>query len=59
MAIKERRIKCAICGERDTVIRGERGPVSQYCDTCREQRKREKAAQRAATYRAKQRFISK
>ncbi len=25
MAIKERRIKCAACGERETVVRGERG----------------------------------
>lgn len=35
MAIKERRIKCAACGERDTVLRGERGPVTAYCDLCR------------------------
>ena len=34
MAIKERRITCATCGERDTVIRGERGPVTAYCDVC-------------------------
>ncbi len=40
MAIKERRIKCVACGERETVIRGERGPVSAYCDLCREDRKR-------------------
>ncbi len=31
MAIKERRIKCAACGERETVIRGERGPLTAYC----------------------------
>jgi len=27
MAMKERRITCAACGERETVLRGERGPV--------------------------------
>jgi len=28
MAVKAKRIKCARCGERETVTRGERGPVS-------------------------------
>ena len=53
MAIKERRIKCAACGERETVIRGERGPVTAYCDLCREERKREQARQRVAAMRAR------
>ena len=56
MAIKERRIKCATCGERDTVIRGERGPVTAYCDVCREERKRDQARQRMATMRAQRRL---
>lgn len=43
MAIKERRIRCAACGQRATVIRGERGPLPKYCDTCREAVKREQA----------------
>lgn len=51
MAIKERRIKCAMCGERETVIRGERGPVSQYCDTCREERKRQQTRERVQAMR--------
>ncbi len=55
MAIKERRIKCVACGERDTVMRGERGPVTAYCDLCREERKREQARQRVAAMRARQR----
>jgi hypothetical protein len=55
MAIKERRIKCAACGQRDTVVRGERGPVTAYCDFCREERKREQARQRVAAMRARQR----
>jgi hypothetical protein len=55
MAIKERRIKCAACGQRDTVIRGERGPVSRYCDTCREERRREQARERMARMRAQRR----
>jgi len=46
MAIKERRIKCVTCGERETVTRGERGPVSAYCDVCREERKREQTRER-------------
>ncbi len=55
MALKERRIKCAACGERETVIRGERGPLTAYCDVCREERKREQARQRIAALRARQR----
>ncbi len=55
MASKERRIKCAACGQRDTVVRGERGPVTAYCDFCREERKREQARQRVAAMRARQR----
>jgi hypothetical protein len=55
MARKERRIKCAACGQRDTVVRGERGPVTAYCDFCREERKREQARQRVAAMRARQR----
>ncbi len=43
MAIKDRRITCAACGERETVIRGERGLVSAYCDVCRAERKRDQA----------------
>lgn len=53
MAIKERRIRCRDCGERVTVLRGERGPVSAYCDSCREQRKREQARVRMAAMRAR------
>lgn len=56
MAIKERRIKCAACGERDTVLRGERGPVTAYCDLCRAERQREQARQRMAALRARRRF---
>ncbi len=51
MAIKERCIKCAACGERETVIRGERGPVTAYCDLCREERKREQAQARTPSVR--------
>ena len=53
MAIKERRIRCRECGERVTVLRGERGPVSAYCDSCREQRKRDQARARMAAMRAR------
>ncbi len=51
MAVKQKRIKCARCGERDTVTRGERGPVSIYCDLCRDEVKREQNALRAQAYR--------
>ncbi len=44
--MKERRIKCAACGERFTVIRVERERISAYCDLCREERKREQARAR-------------
>jgi len=43
MAVKQKRIKCARCGERDTVMRGERGPASIYCDLCRDEVKRDLA----------------
>ncbi len=52
MAMKERRITCAACGERETVLRGERGPVSAYCDLCRVDRQRAQARQRMAAHRA-------
>jgi len=55
MAIKERRIKCARCGERETVMRGERGPVSIYCDLCREEVKREQARERMQAMRERRR----
>jgi len=51
MAVKQKRIKCARCGERETVMRGERGPVSIYCDLCRDEVKREQNALRAQAYR--------
>ncbi len=55
MAIKERRIKCAACGVRETVIRGERGPLTAYCDTCRADRKRAQARVRMAALRDRRR----
>ena len=51
MAVKVKRIKCAQCGERETVMRGERGPASIYCDLCRHEVKREQNALRAKAYR--------
>jgi late competence protein required for DNA uptake (superfamily II DNA/RNA helicase) len=51
MAVKAKRIKCARCGERETVTRGERGPASIYCDLCRDEVKREQNALRAQAYR--------
>ncbi len=41
MAVKQKRITCARCGERETVLKGERGPASIYCDLCRDEVKRE------------------
>jgi hypothetical protein len=55
MAIKQRRITCAACGQRETVLRGERGPLTAYCDVCREERQREQARQRVAAMRARRR----
>ncbi len=42
MAVKERRITCRDCGERVTIIRGERGPLPERCDPCREEHERAK-----------------
>ncbi len=55
MAIKDRRITCAACGERETVLRGERGPVSAYCDLCRAERHRVQARLRMAALRDRHR----
>jgi len=46
MAVKQKRIKCARCGERETVMRGERGPASIYCDLCRDSASRTPCAPR-------------
>jgi len=51
MAVKQKRIKCARCGERETVMKGERGPASIYCDLCRDEVKRAQNALRAQAYR--------
>ena len=51
MAVKQKRIKCARGGERETVTRGARGPASIYCDVCRDAVKREQSALRAQAYR--------
>jgi transcription elongation factor Elf1 len=51
MAVKQKRITCARCGERETVTKGERGPASIYCDLCRDEVKREQNALRAQAYR--------
>ncbi len=56
MAVKAKRIKCARYGERETVTRGEHGPVSIYCDLCRDEVKREQAALPAQTYRQPRRL---
>jgi len=54
MAVKAKRIKCARCGERETVMRGERGPASIYCDLCRDEVKREQNALRTTPTHAPQ-----
>ena len=60
MAVKAKRIKCARCGERETVMRGERGPASiyrdLYRDLYRDEVKREQAALRAQAYRQRRRL---
>jgi hypothetical protein len=56
VAIKERRIRCAECGLRETVVRGERGPLTAYCDPCRADRKRVQARLRMAALRQRRRI---
>ena len=51
MAVKRKRITCARCGDRETVLKGERGPASIYCDLCRDEVKRAQNALRAQAYR--------
>jgi len=58
MAVKQKRIMCARCGERETVMTGERGPASIYCDLCHAEVKREQNALRAQAYRQRQRLFS-
>ncbi len=55
MAVKQKRITCARCGEREAVMRGERGPASIYCDLCRDEVKRAQGALRAQAYRQRRR----
>lgn len=50
-----RSIICAACGASETVIRGERGPLTAYCDACRAERKRDQARQRMVLLRARRR----
>ncbi len=56
MAVKAKRIKCARCGEHESIMRGERGPASIYCDLCRDEVKCEQAALRAQAYRQHRRL---
>jgi len=56
MAIKEKRIKCLDCGERVSVMRGERGPASKRCDICREEHDREKNREYVQAVRDRQRL---
>ncbi len=37
------------------MLRGERGPLTAYCDVCREERMREQARRRVAAMRARRR----
>jgi predicted nucleic acid-binding Zn ribbon protein len=51
MAVKQKRITCARCGERETVMRGSGGRRRSTCDLCRDEVKREQNALRAQAYR--------
>ncbi len=44
--MKERRVRCAHCGERFTVLRFVRERASAWCDLCREERRREQTRAR-------------
>jgi len=46
---------CIACGASDTVVRGERGPLTAYCAVCRTQRKRDQARQRMVLLRTRRR----
>ncbi len=53
--MKERRVRCKACGDRFTVLRFERERTSAYCDTCREERKREQTRARMQALRDRRR----
>jgi len=53
--MKQLRVRCRACGARFTVIRFERERTPTYCDSCREERKREQARARMQALRARRR----
>jgi hypothetical protein len=53
--MKERRVRCAACGVRFTVLRVERERISTYCDLCRAERRREQTRARMQRLRDRQR----
>ena len=53
--MKEKRVKCAQCGEKFTVIRLDRERISSYCDTCLAERKRVLARERMRLMRERKR----
>jgi len=55
VAVRNKRIKCARCKERDTVTTGERGPASIYCDICRYEVKAEQNRARVQKMRDRRR----
>ncbi len=53
--MKERRVRCAHCGERFTVLRFVRERTSTLCDLCRDERRREQTRARMQLLRDRRR----
>ncbi len=56
--MKERRVRCAACGERFTLIRFERERTSAYCDLCRADRRQAQTRARMQRLRDRRRALS-
>jgi hypothetical protein len=55
--MKERRLRCADCGARFSVLRLERERTSAYCDLCRAERRREQTRLRMQRLRDRRRAL--
>ena len=53
--MKERRVRCPLCGQRFTEVRFERERPSVYCERCREERQRAQARARMQLMRDRRR----
>jgi hypothetical protein len=58
MKVREKRVKCPLCGDRFTYIQAGAGRPPTYCDVCRDARKVEQTRARVQALRARRGSIS-